>query len=104
VKAGEETVEWRRLAEALVRDLKKAGLATIAKTLTDLLAGGDIAHGDGPDGYLATLGSIATFLQRKIQDMILKDMVSARDEATPPAFKELVDRYYEVLSKNGGSQ
>jgi hypothetical protein len=104
VKAGEETVEWRRLAEALVRDLEKAGLATIAKTLTDLLAGGDIAHGDGPDGYLATLGSIATFLQRKIQDMILKDMVSARDEATPPAFKELVDRYYEVLSKNGGSQ
>ena len=40
----------------------------------------------------------------KIQDLILKDMVSARDEATPPAFKELVERYYEVLSKSGGSQ
>ena len=28
-------------------------------------------------------------------------MVSARDEATPPEFKELVERYYEVLSKAG---
>ena len=33
--------------------------------------------------------------------MILKDMASARDEATPPEFKELVERYYEVLSKGG---
>ena len=38
-------------------------------------------------------------IQDKIQDLILKDMVSARDEATPPEFKELVERYYEVLSE-----
>ena len=36
--------------------------------------------------------------------MILKDMASARDEATPPEFKELVERYYEVLSKDGGGK
>jgi hypothetical protein len=29
-------------------------------------------------------------------------MASARDEATPPQFKELVERYYEVISKEGG--
>ncbi len=31
--------------------------------------------------------------------MILKDLASARDEATPPVFRELVERYYEVISK-----
>ena len=41
-------------------------------------------------------------LQAKIQNLILKDMASARDEATPPQFKELIERYYEVLSKEGG--
>jgi hypothetical protein len=103
-KSDAEITEWRRLAEVLVRDLEKAGLTTIAKELGDRLAGADNAFRDGPDGYIATLGSVATFLQRKIQDMILKDMVSARDESTPPAFKELVERYYEVLSKGGASQ
>jgi hypothetical protein len=34
--------------------------------------------------------------------MILKDMISSRDESIPPEFKELVERYYEVLSRNGG--
>ena len=37
-----------------------------------------------------------------IKEIILKDLASARDEATPPEYKELVDRYYEVLSKGGG--
>jgi hypothetical protein len=36
--------------------------------------------------------------------LILKDMVSARDEATPPEFKELVERYFEVLSGGGPGQ
>jgi hypothetical protein len=31
-------------------------------------------------------------------------MVSARDEATPPEFKELVERYFEVLSGGGAGQ
>ena len=44
--------------------------------------------------------SIATSPQQD-PGLILKDMMSARDEATPPAFKELVERYYEVLSNNG---
>ena len=40
----------------------------------------------------------------RIQDLILKDLVSARDEATPPEFKEMVERYYEVLSGGGAAR
>jgi len=50
------------------------------------------------------LSSVSLLLQGRIQDLILKDIVSARDEATPPEFKELVDRYYEVLSKESGKK
>ncbi len=104
MKPGDDIVEWRRLADALVRDLEKGGLTDSARALSDILAAGDNAHLGGRDAYLTALSSISVFLQGKIQDLILKDLVSARDEATPPAFKELVERYYEVLSKNGGSR
>ena len=36
---------------------------------------------------MAALVSVSTFLQGKIQHLILKDMMSATDEATPPAYK-----------------
>ena len=45
---------------------------------------------------------VARRIQVQIQEMILKDMMSSRDETTPPEFKELVERYYEVLSRQGG--
>ncbi len=103
-KTDAEIAEWHRLADALVRDLEKAGLIESAKTLADWLATGDLAQHAGPGSFVGVLSSISILLQGKIQDLILKDMLSARDEATPPAFKELVERYYEVLSKNAGSQ
>ena len=59
---------------------------------------------NAPAGYVTALSSVNYVLQSKIQDLILKDIVSARDEATPPEFKELVDRYYEVLSKESGKK
>ena len=102
-KTDAEIAEWHRLADALVRDLEKAGLSESAKTLADWLATGDLAQHTGPGGFVGVLSSISILLQGKIQDLILKDMLSARDEATPPAFRELVERYYEVLSKNAGS-
>ncbi len=58
----------------------------------------------GPATLLATLSSVSDTLRNKIQELLLKDMISARDEATPSAFKELVERYYEVLSTTGNRQ
>ena len=53
------------------------------------------------NGLGNALSGVTRQIQDKIQDLILKDMVSARDEATPPEFKELVERYFEVLSGGG---
>ena len=106
---------WHRQAAELIRELEKAGLTDAASTLADAMKSAGARRGDGPwdwgigddhvrvvpDIYTNTLVTITTRLQDRIQDMILKDMVAARDEATPPEYKELVERYYEVLSQGG---
>jgi hypothetical protein len=111
-----EIVEWHRQAAALIRDLEKAGMHTVAERLAGAI---DVGHWQGgpihwtdaplhywvaPVVYTTNLQSVAVQLQNRIQDLILKDLVSARDEATPPEYKELVERYYEVLSKDHGTK
>jgi len=104
-----EIAEWRRLAADLVRDLEKAGMTDAATALTNAFEAGGWNWGVGnehfrtaPGGFTVALHSVSGLLQAKIQNLILKDMASARDEATPPQFKELVERYYEVISQDGG--
>jgi hypothetical protein len=118
LKTNAEITEWHRMAANLIRDLEKAGLTNAAAALTAALEaggwlGGPVAwdwgvddHGYrvAPGPYLNAMGSITLQLHDRIQDLILKDMASAHDEATPPEFKELVERYYEVLSKGSGSK
>jgi hypothetical protein len=106
-----EIAEWRRLAADLVRDLEKAGLTDAATALVNAFEAGGWHWGVGvehfrtaPAGFTIALQSVSSLLQAKIQNLILKDMASARDEATPPQFKELVDRYYEVISKEIGKE
>jgi hypothetical protein len=103
--------DWHRLATALVRDMEKAGLADAAAALNRLIEArvvrgrGPVEWAGGPDGYLippetyvTSLSNVVARLQDRVQDLILKDLASDRDEATPPEFRELVERYYEVLS------
>ncbi len=101
---GENLAEWRRIAEALIRDLEKAGFTESARALSDLVAAGGNGAVLGPASLRTTLSSVSATLRNKIQELLLKDMISARDEATPPAFKELVERYYEVLSTTTNRQ
>jgi hypothetical protein len=112
IKTDVELAEWRRLATELVRDVEKAGLTDAATALRDAFdAGGWDWAGVGdyralvvPARITVALKSVSVMFEDKIQNLILKDMASARDEATPPAFKELVDRYYEVLSQEAGKK
>ena len=118
LKTDAEITEWHRMAATLVRDLEKAGLTAGAAALEAALEAGGwhggASHWDWafdthgyravPVVYTNALGSVTAHLHDKIQDLILKDMASARDEATPPEYKELVERYYEVLSKSSGSK
>jgi hypothetical protein len=103
---------WHRLAGDLIHDLEKAGLTDAAAALTGALDDGGRHTAGGhwrwttdargyrfvPVAYTNALGSVAVKIHDKIQGLILRDIAAARDEQTPPEFKDLVDRYYKVLS------
>jgi hypothetical protein len=66
----------------------------------DRWAWGTAPHGNRvpPLGYLQNVGGVVEELQREIQELILADLASSRDEAVPPQYQRMVERYYQVLS------
>jgi hypothetical protein len=111
LRSDTQITAWHREASALIRDLDKAGIAG-ATELADVLreggwngTAGAWNWGGGPDsrlapgGYTNVLSRISSQIKDQIQEMVLKDLASAKDEATPPKYKEMVERYYEVLSR-----
>ena len=105
--------QWHRDAEALIRELEQsdiAGASELANALKDAGWdggnthwgwGGDRDHRDAPGPYLTRLSAISRVLKDQIQEMILRDVAASGDEATPPRYRVMVDRYYEVLSRSG---
>jgi hypothetical protein len=118
LKTDGQITEWHRDAAELARDLEKAGLNDAAAAFRDLFAAGGWHDAAGswrwavglhdfrvaPEGYYNGINVVVRRIQDRIQDLLMKDIVSDRDEATPPEFRELVERYYEVLSKDGGAK
>ena len=43
-------------------------------------------------------------IQRKARDLLLRDMMAAGEEAVPPQYEKLVERYFEVLSRERESE
>jgi hypothetical protein len=100
-----EVAAWKRQMAALLRDLEKARIDGAAD-LADALRVSDGWHWDDAHRHLVASGPVVNSLKAisiqikdRVQDLILKDLASARDEATPPIYRELVERYYEVISK-----
>jgi hypothetical protein len=105
LKTEADVAAWRREVATLIRDLEKAGIAG-ATELADSLRIGGGWHWDtphlrlvAPEAVTRSLRVVSVQIKDRVQDLILKDLASARDEATPPAYRELVDRYYQVISK-----
>ncbi len=58
---------------------------------------------EGPDRYRVQLRLIAEAIQQHIQELLLTDLLSSEDEATPPGFAPLVDQYLKVLATEPGA-
>lgn len=105
LKTEAEVAAWKREVAALIRDLEKAGIEGAAELADALRATGgwhwDAAHRHllAPDNVINSFKAVSVQIKDRVQDLILKDLASARDEATPPMFREMVERYYEVISK-----
>lgn len=113
LKTDAEITAWHRDASALIRDLENAGIAGATELSVALKdggwTGGGVAwqwgdrgnHRLAPTAYANALRTVSTQIKDRIQEMVLKDVASARDEAIPPKYREMVERYYEVLSRGG---
>ena len=105
MKTEAEVAAWNGEVAALVRDLEKANIVGAAELAAGLQANGgwhwdvNIRRVVGPDRVATAFRGVAVQIKDRMQEMILKDLAVARDEATPPMFRELVERYYEVISR-----
>ncbi len=52
-----------------------------------------------PGVYRDNLTRLLTDLQRETRELLLRDLMAAGQEAVPPQYEQLVERYFEVLSQ-----
>jgi hypothetical protein len=86
-----------KLKEEFLEEMKKAGLGVDGARSAfkwGLVNDRYVA----PAGYGVHLIRVQEEVQVRIQTLLLGDITSGADEATPPKYQELVERYYRVLA------
>jgi len=89
--------------EELLKQMEEAGVGVngpLNRSAWGIVDGRYVA----PQGYLVALIHLQEDVQSRIQTLLLGDIVSAADEAAPPRFQTLVERYYQVLSREQGEK
>jgi hypothetical protein len=91
-----------KLREQLEEMLKQAGWSEELERFRLRAGGGWVlanrGYYDVPAGYSAVLVDLTSEVQTHIQELILGDLLSGQDEASPPQYEQLVERYYQVLA------
>ncbi|MAG94070.1 MAG: hypothetical protein CMJ48_10005, partial [Planctomycetaceae bacterium] len=115
-----ETIEksgrWHRDAMALAEDLEAAEAAVETREEFEKVTEGsggsgatdyrDWKRSQGSPKFVAparhknATRAVVEELQRQMQETVFTDLVADEDEATPQRYKQLVDRYIQVLSSN----
>ena len=107
--------QWHREADAVLQELARlapdaAVTARLTEAMRDQGWGTDRVawhwrYVEGywlpPDVYTTNLNQLIYDLQQQVGEMLLREIVSGTDEATPPQYKELVERYFQILSQRG---
>jgi hypothetical protein len=98
--AAEDGADWRRLRQQgaeLVEHLEAAELGGLVNQ--DLQAGlrsGSVL--EGKDWFSRGIMAVHARLAAKLQEFVAGDRFTAGNEAVPPEYKDLVDRYLRALS------
>jgi TolA-binding protein len=111
--------EWHQAAEELLTDLEEQNVAggaseELRQVLREQGWGGtesvdwrwgfNAGFYTAPAAYAAKTRLLTQALQEQMQELVLVDLLSARDEATPPGYEHLVERYLKVLSSGTGNE
>lgn len=112
-----EITGWHMDATALLEELEKAGVTEeLRKEFLEemkkagwgpeMKKGWNWSRVEGgyyapPAGYRILIARLLDATRGRIQDLMLGELASSRDEAIPPQYQDLVDRYHQVLSSEG---
>jgi hypothetical protein len=102
--------EWGQAAGQLTDELEEQGVGGGAREDLEkaLGEGGGTGTGGwalsngyfvGPEQITTNMRLLVEEIQQHIQELMLADMESSGDEALPPSYRRLVERYLEVLSQ-----
>jgi hypothetical protein len=98
--AAEDGADWRRLRQQggeFVEHLEAAGLGDLANE--DLRAGlRAVSLGAGKELFGRGIAAAHSRLAAKLQDFVAGDRIHAGNEAVPPEYRDLVERYLRALS------
>jgi hypothetical protein len=85
-----------QLIEQLQEQMKSAGASSSTTKVDWAIVDGRYA---APTTYTETLIRLEEEIQERLQTLLVGDIRLTADEAAPPKYKDLVNRYYDVLSK-----
>lgn len=57
-----------------------------------------------PAIYTTKLVAVQEEIQSRIQSLLIREFASMTDDLTPPQYQNLVERYYQVLSRDAGTK
>ncbi|MHB8953043.1 MAG: hypothetical protein ACYC4U_08670 [Pirellulaceae bacterium] len=106
---------WHRDADLLLQEFSRLKDRSVsAERLAEVMRvegwGTHVTHWDwnrvgghhiGPAAYDVSMTALAAELREEVREFMLRELVAASDEPTPPQYKELVERYFQVLSQQG---
>ena len=97
--SADDAADWRRLRQqgaGFVERLEAAGLGGLADE--EFRAGLRTGATSGREVFGRGIATIHTRLLAKLQEFVANDRVTAGNEAVPPEYKDLVERYLRALS------
>jgi hypothetical protein len=92
------------MQKQFLEEMKKGGWGPEVRTAGwrwNRIEGGNYA---APGAYRAVLARLLSQVRGRMQELMLGDLASSRDEPIPPQYQELVDRYYQILATQGKEQ
>jgi Domain of unknown function (DUF4175) len=104
-----EVREWERAASELMEKLEKEGVGAGVRDEIEAMLGEARTNGGGwlamergflvpPGRYVAKFQLLLETIEQHIQELLLADLRTLGDEAVPPGFEALVQRYMQVLA------
>jgi hypothetical protein len=91
----------KELRDQFLEEMRKAGWGPDVRTAGWTWGRTDGGYYAAPVVYRNLLTRLLGSVQGRMQELMLLDLPSSRDEPIPPQYQDLVDRYQKLLSSDG---